>query len=107
MNQGFYPCPCCGYHSLTAKPPETYLICPICCWEDDGDIRRLFGDRISKSNQVSLRQAQRNFLEFGAGEPEWLDWVRSPTVEDFRAPNWQPLDILIENQRLALIEKLK
>ncbi len=106
MDQNLYPCPCCGYHTLTAQPPETYLICPICCWEDDGNICGLFGDRISQSNQVSLRQAQRNFMEFGACEAEWLDWVRSPTPEDFRDPNWQPLDIIIDQRRTALISKI-
>jgi len=105
-NRTLYPCPCCGYYSLTAEPPGSYLICPICCWEDDGDIRRLFGDRISQSNRVCLRQAQRNFLEFGACEPEWLNWVRSHTVEDFRDPNWQPLDVTIEHQRVVLIDRI-
>jgi hypothetical protein len=106
MDRTLYPCPCCGYYTLTAKPPGTYLICPICCWEDDGDIRQLYGDRISRSNQVSLPEAQRNFLAFGACEKQWLDWVRQPTVEDVRDPNWQPLDIIIERQRKALIKKI-
>ena len=101
-----YPCPCCGYHTLTVKPPETYLICPICCWEDDGDVRRKFGDLVSRSNKVYLREAQRNFIKFGACEREWLDWVRKPTVDDFRDPNWQPLDMVLEQRRVALIEKI-
>ncbi|MBD2546814.1 CPCC family cysteine-rich protein, partial [Planktothricoides raciborskii] len=61
MDQTLYPCPCCGYHTLTAPPPETYSICPICCWEDDGDIQRLFGDRIRACHQLEdLTKSRRN-----------------------------------------------
>lgn len=99
-NQKLYPCPCCGYLTLIQKPPETYLICPICFWEDDGDY---FGKYSSgNSNQVSLYQAQKNFTKFGACEEEWLNDVRSPTIEDKRSPDWQYIDILIAN----LIEKI-
>jgi hypothetical protein len=48
-------------------------------------------------------------MEFGACEPEWLDWVRSPTQNDMRDRNWQPLDILdiiIEQWQIALISKI-
>jgi Cysteine-rich CPCC len=92
-----YPCPCCGYKTFNSKPPGTYLICPICFWEDDGE---------TGSNQVYLRQGQRNFINFGACEQEWLSYVRSPTENDIRDSNWQPLDILEEDTRLALIAQI-
>ena len=31
-----YTCPCCGYKTLDEEPPNTYDICEICFWEDDG-----------------------------------------------------------------------
>lgn len=101
-----YPCPCCGYKTLNAKPPGTYLICPICCWEDDGDATHEWGYSWGGSNNVSLRQAQRNFIAFGACEREWLDYVRRPTASDVRSPDWQTIDTLAENALLALIEQI-
>ncbi|MEH1828183.1 DUF6714 family protein [Nostoc sp.] len=101
-----YPCPCCGYKTLNAKPPGTYLICPICFWSDDSVTIDSYGFSWVGSNQVSLRQAQRNYIAFGACEQEWLDIVRSTTVLDVRDSNWQTLDTLEENTRLALIEQI-
>ncbi|HEY9853379.1 MAG TPA: DUF6714 family protein [Leptolyngbyaceae cyanobacterium] len=101
-----YPCPCCGYKTLDAKPPGTYLICPICFWEDNEDMTDEYEYNWSSSNQVSLRQAQRNFIEFGACEQHWLNDVRAPTVDDVRDSNWEIIDVLAEKARLTLIEKI-
>jgi hypothetical protein len=101
-----YPCPCCGYRTLNLEPPGTYLICPICFWEDDGDIGAACGYSWVGSNQVCLRQAQQNFIAFGACEPQWLKDVRSPTPSDVRDPNWQTIDDLAEKTRFELIEKI-
>jgi hypothetical protein len=101
-----YPCPCCGYRTLNLEPPGTYLICPICFWEDDGDTKDAGGYSWVGSNQVSLRQAQQNFVAFGACEEQWLKDVRRPNPSDVRDPNWQPIDDLAEKTRLALIAKI-
>ncbi|MGI0484580.1 DUF6714 family protein [Pantanalinema rosaneae CENA516] len=101
-----YPCPCCGYRTLNLEPPGTYLICPICFWEDDGDTGAAGGYSWVGSNQVSLRQAQRNFIAFGACERQWLKDVRSPTPDDVQDPNWQTLDDLAEKTRSELIEEI-
>ena len=76
-----HPCPCCGYLTFWEPPLGTYLICSICFWEDTGTIS-------------GLRQAQRNFLAFGACEQKWLEQVRPPSEKDARLPHWQPLDTL-------------
>jgi len=39
-------------------------------------------------------EAQRNFAEFGASEVRLLLFVRSPTEEDIRDPDWRPVDPL-------------
>lgn len=31
-----YTCPCCGYKILDEEPTDTFEICEICYWEDDG-----------------------------------------------------------------------
>ena len=33
---GKYQCPCCGHYTLDDKPDNTFQICPVCFWEDDG-----------------------------------------------------------------------
>ncbi len=95
-----YPCPCCGYLTLSEKPPGTYLICPICCWED------AMVEWEPGSNPISLRLAQRNFVEFGACEPEWLSYIRYPTESDRRIPNWQTLDEIADAASLLLIQQI-
>ena len=65
-------CPCCDHVSLPER--GTYLICPICFWEDDGgDIDDL--DTISGPNRMTLRAARKNFRRIGACAPEMLKHV--------------------------------
>lgn len=71
MNEWYSPedptpreqCPCCDYTTLPER--GSYLICPICFWEDDGlDIDRL--DFHSGPNHITLREGRKNFKEIGA-----------------------------------------
>lgn len=96
-----YACLCCGYMTLDNKPPGTYEICPICFWEDSAS-----DSMWEKSNHVSLLEAQRNFLQFGACEREWLDMVRAPTEADKRPADWQTLDRAAETARSAVIAEI-
>jgi len=89
-----YPCPCCGYMTLFEQPPGTFMTCSICFWEDTG------------ASPSFLRSAQRNFLEFGACDRKWINQVRRPTAQDQRLSNWQPLDVLAEIARPAVIEQI-
>ena len=88
-----YFCPCCGYRVLYEQPPDTYLVCPICFWED---IEEIYG----------LRQAQLNFVSFGACASEWLKQVRRPTEKDERDPNWQLLDEKIKTNGTKIIQQV-
>lgn len=85
-----YTCPCCGYKTLDEKPPGTYDICEICFWEDDG-IQFDNPDYKGGANHVSLREAQKNFLEFGACEKEMIKFVRKPNEDDVKDKNWKML----------------
>lgn len=85
-----YACPCCGYLTLSEEPPGTYEICSICFWEDDA-VQFNSPDNEGGANKVSLRQAQRNFVDFGACERRVLSYVRKPSEWDRRSSNWKPL----------------
>jgi hypothetical protein len=66
-----YTCPCCGYKTLDEEPTDTYQICKICFWEDDG-VQYRDPDYEGGANDVSLRQAQRNFIKFGACQEDCI-----------------------------------
>jgi hypothetical protein len=87
-----FTCPCCGYKTLTQKPPGTFQICKVCFWEDD---RTQFysPDFKGGSNEISLREAQQNFIKFGASRKRFLNCVQKLTKNDVKDSAWRPLDI--------------
>jgi hypothetical protein len=85
-----FTCPCCGFKTLPEKPTGTYFICPICYWEDD-NVQFNDPDFEGGANNSSLRQAQQNFIKFGASEESRLKFVRKPTDNDKKDPNWKLL----------------
>lgn len=85
-----YTCPCCGYKTLDEEPPGTFDICEICFWEDD-HIQFEDPDYEGGANVPSLRQAWRNYFTFGASDKHCLEFVRKPTKEDVKGPNWKLL----------------
>lgn len=76
-----YPCPCCGYLTFTEKPNNTYIICPVCRWEDD-EVQTEDPDFRGGANRVSLNEAKNNFKLFGAKEERFIDYVRDPLPEE-------------------------
>lgn len=86
-----YACPCCGYKTFDHEPNGSYSICPVCFWEDD-PIQLEDPDYEGGANSVSLRQAQQNFLEFGACERAMLRNVRQPSTDEQRDEDWKPLE---------------
>ena len=85
-----YTCPCCGYKTLDEDPPGTYDICEICFWEDD-NIQFEDPDYEGGANIPSLRQAQKNYLTFGAYSEHCLPFVRKPNKKDLKDPDWKRL----------------
>ena len=86
-----FACPCCGYKTYTKKPNGDFDICPVCFWEDD-PIQFKKPDYEGGANVPSLRQAQRNFMEFGAYRKDRTQYVRKPTEDEQRDDNWKPLE---------------
>ncbi len=72
-----FPCPCCGYLTLSEEPPGTFEICDVCGWEDDNT---QFSDPeySGGANRISLNQARHNFKTFGACSQEKRKDVRAP-----------------------------
>jgi hypothetical protein len=85
-----YACPCCGHKTLDEGPPGTYDICPVCFWEDD-PVQFDDPDYEGGANRPSLRQAQTNFLRFGASEERRRASVRKPRLGEERPDDWRPL----------------
>lgn len=84
-------CPCCGFRTIDSESKGSYNICHVCFWEDD-PIQLEDPDYESGANRMSLRQAQQNFLSFGACDKEMLRNVRPPAKDEERDENWKPLN---------------
>lgn len=76
-----YKCPCCGYYTFDKKIRGTYEVCPVCYWEDD-PIQLEDETYEGGANKVSLKQARRNFLIFGACEERLIKYVRPPREDE-------------------------
>lgn len=81
-------CPCCGYKSLDSE--HFYDVCPICYWTDDYS-QFLNPDLKGGANNVSLREAQKNFMELGACDKGMTHCARKPKADEIRDENWKPL----------------
>jgi len=76
-----YPCPCCGYLTRSESAFDTYDICAVCNWEDDG-LQFDEPDFEGGANEVSLRTARANYAAFGASDRQFLDRVRKPLPDE-------------------------
>jgi Cysteine-rich CPCC len=78
---GPYACPCCRFVTLPER--GGYDICPVCCWEDDGQ-DELDADivRGGPNGRLSLTAARANFARIGAKEERHLEHVRAPRPEE-------------------------
>ena len=88
-----YFCPCCGYRTFDESTPGSYLVCPICFWEDTGEIDE-------------LRQAQLNFLNYGACDRKWLEQVHEPREQEEHNSHWQLLDEQIKAAGAKVIHQI-
>ena len=85
-----YTCRCCGYKTLDEPPDGSYEICPVCYWEDDL-VQTEDPDFEGGANRPSLRQAQRNFVDFRASERRLVGYVRKPKPDEPKDSSWSIL----------------
>jgi len=73
-------CLCCGFKTLPRH--HWHEVCPVCEWEDvdQGDHNPDFRD--PWNHMVSLTEARKNFLEFGACSKRMKKYVRDPLPEE-------------------------
>ncbi len=74
------PCQVCG--NFTISEHGSFEICYVCFWEDDGlytDPDEVWG---GPNGELSLSQARKNFIEFGACDKKHRDHVKPVKSED-------------------------
>ncbi|MCI8344546.1 MAG: hydrolase [Clostridia bacterium] len=76
-----YKCPCCGFYTFDERPNGNYDICKVCFWEDD-PIQSVDERYEGGANRVSLAQARKNYIKFGACNKEMLQYVRKPKEDE-------------------------
>ncbi len=80
---GKYQCPCCEYYTLDKSPNNTFQLCPVCHWEDDG-VQLNDPDYEGGANQMSLNSARKNFKEIGVIDLQFKGQVRAPLEEELK-----------------------
>lgn len=85
-----YTCPCCGYKTRRNEEYGSYDICLICYWEDDAS--QVEDTDYIGANPISLRQAQKNFKEFGACDIDMKPYVLTYKTGYELDAKWKPLD---------------
>ncbi|WP_092737490.1 CPCC family cysteine-rich protein [Hymenobacter psychrophilus] len=78
---GNYQCPCCSYFTLGEGRSNTFDICSVCWWEDDG-VQFDLPDMDGGANSPSLNEARQGFRRIGASEERWLSRVRPALPEE-------------------------
>lgn len=76
-DDAMYPCPCCGYLTMTFRDRGSFEICEVCGWEDD-NVQFTDPDFTGGANKPSLREARQNYLRMGASDASRLGRVRAP-----------------------------
>ena len=96
---GLIACPCCGYATLGEV--AGYEICPICCWEDDGQDDSNADEIFGGPNPVSLTQARMNFIQTGSSHHKRLGNVRRPIESDERLKIYALIKVLYRQDNVV------
>lgn len=76
-----YQCPCCDYYTLSEKAGNTFQLCPVCFWEDDG-VQLNDTTYTGGANELSLQESRLNFKKYGYSDENFKNLVRVPSEEE-------------------------
>lgn len=76
-----FSCPCCGFRTL--KDSGAYEVCFVCFWEDD-PVQKEYELFTGGANEVSLREARRNYIATAASDPQFVTRVRPPNPSEMQ-----------------------
>ncbi|MFJ3963448.1 CPCC family cysteine-rich protein [Streptomyces sp. NPDC090036] len=62
-------------------------MCPVCGWQDDGGDHRDPDHFTGGPNHVTLREARRNYQDFGASERRRAGRCRPPLPAELPSPD--------------------
>ena len=79
---GNAPCPCCGFITIPNNGDALAYICPICFWEIDLFIRSQ-EEPSDQNHGLSLLEARKNYLKYGAVMPSLKTYCRKPKESEF------------------------
>ncbi|CUH52515.1 CPCC family cysteine-rich protein [Shimia marina] len=69
-----HACPCCDYVTLPER--YSYLICPVCFWEDEGpEFEEAPLEPSGANHGFTLAESRHNFKTIGACHPEMVPHV--------------------------------
>lgn len=72
-------CACCGFRIIEINSITD--ICPVCFWQKD-DFQEEHDCDAGGPNGASLRVAKENYIQFGASEREFIQYVRLSLKEE-------------------------
>lgn len=77
-----YKCKCCGSYTLPAPSDSAIaFICPVCYWENDVFLR---SENVpsDENHGMTLIEAQKNYLEYGACREKYIKSTRTATLKE-------------------------
>jgi hypothetical protein len=89
------PCPCCG-HLVHDEQPGSYLVCPVCFWEDDL-VQLRWPLYTGGADKQSLSEAQQNYLSRGASDPRFTRNVRPPNEDEPVEEGFRPINLSLDS----------
>ncbi|QSB04193.1 CPCC family cysteine-rich protein [Natronoglycomyces albus] len=91
-----FPCPCCGY--VVHDDVGSYMICPVCWWEDDL-IQLRWPTLRGGANKPSLVEVRKNYRSSGAygSDPRIVSLTSSYEKIEEKEEGFRAVDVEKDN----------